>query len=63
MITARLIRHGPVTPEAIHADDMRWFSMNMSEEEDIFVKWMRRRLKDKVTRRGVPGSILLQQKQ
>ena len=36
---------------------MRWFGMNMSEEEDTLVKWMRRRLKEKVTRRGVPGSL------
>jgi hypothetical protein len=34
--------------------------MNMSEEEDILVKWMRIRLKEKVTRRGVAGSLLLQ---
>jgi len=35
--------------------------MNMSEEEDTLVKWLRRRFKEKVTRRGVPGSLVLQQ--
>jgi len=35
--------------------------MNTSEEEDTLIKWMRRRLKEKVTRRGVPGSLVLQQ--
>jgi hypothetical protein len=55
MITVRLIRYDTALSrrrQAILSGDMGWFSMSMSEEEEVIhVKWMRRRLKEKVTRR------------